>query len=224
MIDLIYCAGANERLMQIAYDVGYLLGVRSDRKDYGFPISFVDIDYKKPNFPAHLARVATIKPKYAIVPDLSETEDSEEDIERAGKQADQLGIYCDYPLIVPKRSSQLRLIPARYAIAYSVPTTYGGAKFGIWKLAGRRVHLLGGSPQEQIKLYRYHAGIISADGNMAQLVAVKFARYWQAPRQWLDHPERGQGKKDLYLDCWQRSCVNIRQRWQMQTEDEQSTA
>ena len=214
-MDIIYCAGANERLMQIAYDTGYLLGVRSDRSDYGFPIAFVDIDYKKPDFAKHLARVASIRPRYAIVPDLSETEDSEEDAQRAVKQADALGAYCDYPLIVPKRSGQLQFIPARYAIAYSLPTSYGGAKFGIWKLAGRHVHLLGGSPQEQMKLSHYHGGVISADGNMAQLVAVKFARYWQAPRQWVDHPERGQGRQDLYLDCWLRSCQNIYRSWQL---------
>src|SRR5260221_5351149 len=127
-MDLIYCAGSNKRLTQIAQDAGYLLGVRSDKLDYGFPISFVDIDYKKPDFTAHLGVVKKHKPKYAIVPDLSELETSEQDIARAVNQAEQLSSYCEIPLIVPKLSSQIPLIPAKWAIAYSIPTSYGGAK------------------------------------------------------------------------------------------------
>src|SRR5258708_5548354 len=124
-MDLIYCAGSNKRLTQIAQDAGYLLGVRSDKLDYDFPISFVDIDYKKPDFEQHLRIVAKLQPKYAIVPDLSADEVSEADIARAVLQAEQLAPYCDFPLIVPKLSGQLALIPARYAIAYSLPTSYG---------------------------------------------------------------------------------------------------
>jgi len=200
--------------MQIAYDTGYLLGVRSDLDDYGFPISFVDIEYKHPDFTAHLATVKRLQPKYATVPDLSEMETSEADITRAVNQAEELSSYCAIPLVVPKRSDQLLLIPSQYAIAYSVPTSYGGAKFGIWKLRGRRIHLLGGSPQMQMRLYHYMpAEIQSADGNMAQLMAVKRAKYWQGKRWW-KHPQHGQGIEDLYLDCWRRSCENIRAYWQ----------
>lgn len=214
-MDLIYCAGANERLMQIALDAGYLLGVRSDRLAYDFPISFMDIEYKQPNFMAHLEMVKKYRPKYAIVPDLSEDEVNEADIARAVKQADQLASYCEIPLIVPKLSGQICFIPARYALAYSVPTTYGGAKYGIWKLQGRRVHLLGGSPHEQMKLRRYLPDCVqSVDGNMAQKMAVQFAKYWRAPHKWVEHPLRGQGIEDVYLDCWRRSCQNIYHYWE----------
>lgn len=48
MIDLIYCAGKNTRLMEIAYQQSYLLGVRSDGYAYDYPICFVDIEYKNP--------------------------------------------------------------------------------------------------------------------------------------------------------------------------------
>lgn len=215
MIDLIYCAGKNRRLMQIALESGYLLGIRSDAADYGFPISFVDIDYRQPDFTRHLAVVKKHQPKYATVPDLSETEVSMADIARAVKQAEQLASYCETTLIVPKLSGQLPLVPPEYGIAYSVPTSYGGAKYGAWKLAGRHVHLLGGSPHEQMRLARYLAGsVISADGNMAQLMATQFARYWRN-RKWPRHPEWGQNKPDLYMECWQWSCRNIRQQWEI---------
>ncbi len=211
-MDLIYCAGQNKKLMQIAYECGYLLGIRSDLLDFNYPISFVDIDYKQPDFEKHIEVVKKHSPKYATVPDLSETRISEQDIERALQQAEQLSSYCEIPLIVPKLSSQLHFIPRQYAIAYSVPTSYGGAKYGLWKLEGRRVHLLGGSPHEQMKLRRYLTGVQSVDGNMAQKMAVQFAKYWQGGK-WRDHPQRGQGIEDLYFDCWQRSCQNIYQYW-----------
>jgi hypothetical protein len=213
-MDLIYCAGQNSRLMQIAYECGYLLGIRSDLLDFSFPISFVDIDYKQPDFAKHLETVKKHSPKYATVPDLSETRISEADIERAVLQAEQLSSYCEIPLIVPKLSSQLHFIPTKYAIAYSVPTSYGGAKYGLWKLEGRRVHLLGGSPHTQMKLQRYLSECVqSADGNMAQKMATQYAKYWQGGR-WRDHPQRGKGIEDLYVDCWKRSCQNIYQQWQ----------
>lgn len=216
-LDLIYCAGQNRRLMSIAQDAGFLLGIRSDRKDYGFPIQFVDIDYKAPDFPMHLAVVKRHQPKYATVPDLSDTEVSEPDIIRAVKQAEQLASYCGTVLLVPKLSGQLAFIPTDYAVAYSVPTSYGGAKYGAWKLSGRRVHLLGGSPHAQMKLARYlPESIQSADGNMAQLMS-KFAKYWQA-WQWIEHPRRGQKEKDLYLECWELSCQNIYRQWQQESE------
>ena len=214
MVEVIYCSGSNERLMRIAHDAGYMLGIRSDYLDYGFPISFVDIHYRQPDFTTHMEVVKKLHPKYATVPDLSEVEVSEADIARAVFQAEQLALYCEIPLIVPKLSGQIPLIPAKYAIAYSIPTSYGGAKYGLWKLAGRRVHLLGGSPHEQMKLYRYAPECVqSVDGNMAQKMAVQFAKYWRS-RKWVKHPLSGQGKEDLYLDCWRRSCTNIYRYWQ----------
>jgi len=215
-MDLIYCAGANPRLSQIAYDAGYLLGIRSDRADYGFPISFVDIEYRQPNFAAHLAIIKKHQPKYATVPDLSEKEVSEQDIERAVNQARHLSSYCEIALIVPKLPGQIALLPPDLAIGYSVPTSYGGAQYPLWELLGRRIHILGGSPHEQMMMYRYlqAAGTVcSADGNMAMKIATKFAKYWDKGK-WIEHPQRGQGKEDLYLDCWQRSCENIRAYWQ----------
>jgi len=212
-MDIVYCAGANPRLTRIAYEAGYLLGIRSDRSSYDFPISFVDIDYKAPDFTAHLEIVKRHRPKYATVPDLSEIAVDEADIIRAVKQAEQLAPYCEIVLIVPKLSEQIAMLPGDLALGYSVPTKYGGIRtIPAWEFAERRVHLLGGSPHEQMKLARY-MDVMSADGNMAQKIAIQFARYWR-DGQWIAHPERGQGKEDLYLDCWQRSCQNIYRCWQ----------
>lgn len=209
-LDLIYCAGSTPRLMQAAYNAGWLLGVRSDKLSYGLPIAFVDVHYRAPDWSRHLRYVMREQPRYAVVPDLSENEVSEVDVKRALTQADELASYCQTPLIVPKLAGQLPLIPAQYAIAYSVPSTYGGAQFGPWLLAGRRVHLLGGSPSTQRRIYRYLRGVAtvtSVDGNMAQKVLSKLG-YWSSSNVWVKAP-RGTN----YMECWERSLANIAAMW-----------
>jgi len=216
MIDLIYCAGGNPRLSQIASEEGWLLGFRSDKTLGGYTASFVDIDYKQPDFARHLAVVARHQPKYAVVPDLSEAGVTMEDIDRAISQASQLAQYCEIPLIVPKLSGQLTLLPTSIAVGYSVPSRYGGASYPLWELAGRRVHLLGGSPRKQFQVYLHLSGIaevMSADGNYAQKQAVRYAEYWTG-KKWTEHEDTLQGKVDLYLECFRRSCRNIRAYWQ----------
>lgn len=221
MLDLIYCAGGNKHLMLAAQDAGWLLGVRSDRTSYGLPMAFVDIHYKAPDWPRHVRRVATERPRYAIVPDLSETAVDLADIRRALAQADELAEHCEVPLIVPKLAGQLAHIPPRYAIAYSIPSSYGGAQFGPWKLAGRRIHLLGGSPSTQRRFYRAVrdvAEVMSVDGNMAQKCAGKL-NYWSRSNVWRQLP-RG----TAYLDCWRRSLANIRLMWQIECSEKKGAA
>ncbi len=217
MLDLIYCAGGNPRLSQIAHEEGWLLGFRSDKSFGAFLATFIDIDYKQPNFARHLAVVAKHRPKYAIVPDLSEAEVSQADIDRALSQAQGLAPYCEIPLIVPKLSGQIALLPASIAVGYSVPSRYGGASYPLWELAGRRVHLLGGSPRKQFQVYLHLAGIatvLSADGNYAQKQAVRYAEYWTGKR-WIEHEDVKQSRQDLYLECFRRSCRTIQQGWRI---------
>lgn len=132
------------------------------------------------------------------------------------KQYEQLSRYCQVPLIVPKLPGQIAMLPSHVAIGYSIPTSSGGARYELWELENRRVHLLGGSPQEQMDIYKKlasRAAVMSVDGNMAMMVARNFSEYWEAG-VWVDHPEKGTSEKPLYLDCWRRSCENIRREWE----------
>jgi len=43
-LDLIFCAGDNREFFQVAYEAGYLLGIRSGRQSYGYTVEFVDIE------------------------------------------------------------------------------------------------------------------------------------------------------------------------------------
>lgn len=216
-IDLIYCAGGNPLLSQIAYEEGYLLGFRSDANmaNCKYPVSFIDIDYKKPDFEKHLGVVSRYHPKYATVPDLSEQEVSREDIDRVLAQAERLQLHCEIVLVVPKLTGQITLLPPHFAIGYSVPSRYGGAKYPLWELAGRKIHLLGGSPKKQMQAYLHLSAIaevMSIDGNYAQSQAVKYAMYWHR-HKWLYHPEKDAGGKDLYQECWRWSCQHLMTAW-----------
>lgn len=215
MIDVIFCAGGNEVLMRLAYEAGLLLGIQSGRPSYGFAIRFVDIDYQHPpTFEDHLRVVARYQPRFAVVRDLSERSVDEADIERATNEARCLADYCEVPLVVPKLSGQLALLPDDLAIGVSLPTTHGAAQYAYWELAGRRLHLLGGSPAVQMEAYRYLSGnnrVLSTDGNMAQKVAWS-AGYWEGGR-WVDHPLKGTHQPNLAHTCFGLSCCNILQEW-----------
>lgn len=214
-MDLIFCAGGNREFFQVAFEAGYMLGLRSGYASYNYRIDFVDNEYKRPQFEKHLKVVIKHQPKYATVPDLSGKEVASQDIERAMHQYNQLSRCCQIPLIIPKHPGQIAKLPPHVAIGYSVPTTYGDAGYDLWELQGRKVHLLGGSPLEQMKIFRLLSGraqIISADGNMAMGVARNFAQYWD--HGWIDHPEKGTPDKSLYLECWSWSCANIWREWE----------
>ena len=218
-IDLIICAGGNRAFLQVASEMGYMLGLRSGYASYGYDIQFVDSEYKHPNFERHLKTIMRHRPKYAVVPDLSDKSVSAADIERAMRQYEQIALSCQIPLIVPKLPGQIARLSTDVAIGYSIPSSYGGARYDLWELAGRRVHLLGGSPLDQMEVFRQLAGrttVLSADGNMAMGVARNFAQYWDGG--WIDHPEKGMSDKSVYLDCWRKSCENIRREWETLVE------
>lgn len=215
MIDLIYTAANNARLLALCEQANWLAGFRSDKYPVASAtsIQFIDVRYTSPNFARHLELVKRFRPLYAIVPDLSEQAVSREDVKRALCQAETLAPYCNTTFIVPKLSGQLELLPKDQPIGYSVPSRYGGAHYVLQELAGRQVHLLGGSPHQQLILYRYiscYATIKSVDGNMFQRMS-GYGKYWYRGR-WLKHPAHGQGACISY-DCVARSLHNIRQAW-----------
>lgn len=213
-MDIIYCAGANEELDRIALEEGFTLGVRSDRLSH-YPVQFVDINYKRPNFYQHWLRVGAERPKYASIVDLPEGEMTDADVCRMGAQYLWLKDYCDFVIIIPKRPRQIALIPElpNIVIGYSVPTSYGGAAYPLKELTGRKVHLLGGSPAEQFRYYSYltdkgYGQIVSVDGSAAKKGAC-FGDFWNGKR-WQQNEYAGENH---YYDSWRKSCRGIMRMW-----------
>lgn len=217
----IYTCGDNDKFVQITLEVGgWLIGMRSDKTACA-PISFMDVNYKKPDFNRHLAMVKEHLPRFAVVPDLSNEYVSKEDVLRALHQAEQLTPYCETVLIVPKLAGQLAMIPPDFVIGYSVPSENGEALYYPWQhLRGRRVHILGGSPHFQMRLYRFLQGkstINSVDGNMAQKMGW-LCKYWSRQcSNWVEHPLKAENPDerhpDLPYECVRLSLENIRDAW-----------
>jgi Family of unknown function (DUF6610) len=173
-----------------------------------------DVRYAQPDFARHLDMVRRFRPRYATVPDLSELEVSHHDIERALRQAESLAPYCGLVLFVPKLPGQIRCLPQGAAIGYSVPTRYGGAHYGLHELEGHQVHLLGGSPHQQLALYWYLsriASVKSLDCNMFQRISGS-GKFWRGGR-WMGHPARGSGDVRTSYECLSWSLLAIRQAW-----------
>lgn len=109
-------------------------------------------------------------------------------------------------------------------IGYSIPTKFGGTTVPIWELQGRLVHLLGGSPHRQMREYesmRAFCDVVSADGNMAQKMAVRHNRFWVSASRsvghWLPTLRETNGGidwgNDAPYEAFRRSCKNIAQAW-----------
>jgi len=228
---LIYCAGGNNRFAQIAIDAGYRYGARLPDTVY-HPLYFADQDWKRPRRDKYMQGLAQHHPHMATVLDW-ETEDQLPDVLDWAEEAAQ---YADQVVIIPKVLGGIPRLPTTIATAtvvlgYSVPTSYGGTPLPLWSFAGRPIHLLGGSPHAQMECWRYLAPIaqvVSADGNMAQMLATRYCQFWTPGtakqrygarnRYWPTIREANGGTPvegtDLPYECFRRSCANIRHAWE----------
>lgn len=149
--------------------------------------------------------------------------------------AQEAAQYAHQVIIVPKVDHIDRLPhqvgQAQVVLGYSVPTRYGGTTLPLWAFAGWPVHLLGGNPHTQMDCWRYLAPIadvVSADGNMAQLMACRYCQFWTngdarhrfghaRNRYWPTLREANDGElvtgTDLPYEAFRRSCQNIIAAW-----------
>lgn len=221
--ELIYCAGGNRQFAEIAIAAGFRYGSRAPGYTVYAPPYFLDQDWKQPDRGAYMAALAQHRPHMATVLDLEQPEQLT-DVLVWSEEAAQ---YVERVLIIPKYSGAIDTLPRRVGgadvvLAFSVPTRYGGTPVPIWEFAGWPIHLLGGSPQSQMR-YTAHlnaiADVVSADGNMANLQAHR-CRFWSALKgthgHWIQLSEagdtdRGEGANTR---AFRRSCQNIIAAWQ----------
>lgn len=223
-MELIYCSGGNIKFVEIALQHGYLYGARLPDTVYA-PLHFADNDWARPNRPAYMAALAKHRPHMASVLDL-EREDQLDDVL---SWADEAAQYVQTVMIIPKVFGIIRRLPRRIGgadvrLGYSVPTAHGSTDVPVWEFDGWPVHLLGGSPHAQHRLTHYlHA--VSADGNMAQLMATRYCAFYDPARRtrrglWptlADYDGRpwgdGSNTADAPYEAFERSCSNIMQLW-----------
>jgi len=227
---LIYCAGGNRRFAQIAIEAGFLFGSQMPQTVYYSPY-FIDLDPNRlPKQPAYIARLRKHWPVMASVHDWSEDRRLGEILMRA----EEIAQFTDNVLLIPKVPGGISKLPRtinnkQVILGYSVPTKHGKTDIDITEFTGWPVHLLGGSPQRQMELFKEFsqiAEVISVDGNMHQLMAVKHCAFFDPSKQtkqgyWpsiklFDGKQWGDGsnKADAPYEAFRRSCKNIRKAWQ----------
>ena len=227
---LIYCAGGNRRFAEIAVAAGFRYGARLPDTVYTdvAPLWFADQDWKKPNRTAYMSRLAEHHPVQATVLDL----ESEGQLAEVLEWAEEASQYVECVVIIPKAFGIIERIPERIGSAdvvlgYSVPTRYAGTQVPVWEFGDRPVHLLGGSPQAQMRLVHY-LNVASADGNMHQMFATRFCMFWvpgtawyASNRWWPTIREANGGEKadggDHVYEAFRRSCENIMAAWRLLT-------
>src|SRR5690606_2799107 len=115
-------------------------------------------------------------------------------------------------MVCPKFPGAVSHIPAWCLVAVSVPTKYAGFLPSPDELRGRRVHLLGGSPQAQMRMAREYAGqgivVSSEDGNMPAKVA-RFGDVWAAGKWREVHIPDGDHMEPVF----EMSTANIMAAW-----------
>lgn len=221
---LIYCAGGNRIFAELAINAGFRYGVQLPRKVY-FPLYFADQDWKHPNRKRYMDALANYRPYMASVVDWEKPEQLSEVLDWANEAIQ----FCSEIIIIPKVQNGVKLLPKFISgkpvrLGYSVPTRHGGTSLMLSEFYDWPIHLLGGSPLEQVKIWRYLPNVVSVDGNMAMKLATRFCGFYDFEYQ----RKHGQWPtiKDADGKCWEgdnapaealrRSFMNIRKLWELQ--------
>jgi hypothetical protein len=220
MVDLIYCAAGNSRYAQIAIDAGFGYGAQLPATVY-HPVIFADQNWKKPDKDKYMAALKKHRPIMASVLDL----EREEQLPEVIGWAEDAAQFVNVVMIIPKAHGVISRLPRRVAgatvrLGYSVPTRHGGTEVFAAEFIGWPVHLLGGSPGAQLKIAHY-LNVVSADGNMAQLMATRHCAFWQPGKKpftnkWpsiKDADGRAWPHGDANYEAFRRSCKNIMVAW-----------
>lgn len=194
----IFCAGNNQMHPQIARQAGMGYGCQQfdTPRDWCF-MTDVEFEEGKQDWQDYMHKVYQWKPLQAMVTDYQDKTERTRLYQqiRDLKEAGVMRIK-----VCPKFDGAIRHIPRFCVIALSIPTE--NEKFKGWlplwqdmaDLKGRRVHLLGGSPQYQVaevdRVKLYGGRVISMDGNSFQRAAtgstawVDGRWYRQASGEW----------------------------------------
>lgn len=217
-MELIFCGGGNPSYAQIAISCGYRYGAQLPCTIYA-PLFFADQNWKKPDRKAYMAAIEKHRPTMASVMDFERPEQRAEVM----SWVEQIAQFVQIVMIIPKVSGEIANLPhhiggAEIRLGYSVPTKHGGTMLHLAEFIDWPVHLLGGSPGAQMRLYQY-MNVKSADGNMMMKMANKglfwtpgkktFSNSWNSLSATDGHRWDGDGN----YEAFRRSCRNIFDAW-----------
>lgn len=196
------------RLAQIAVEAGFRYGVRGRQRPCLAP-ELLDLDWRRPDFPAHLERCRRYRPRYAVAGDADAYAQLPTVLEQARILREE-GV--PQVIVVPKAPGMVAEVPPEYVVGLSVPTGFGATQAPYWEYLGRRVHLLGGPPGAQLRLRALLGpAVVSADGN-SHLAAARRGTVWERGR-WAGGPDGEPPGPDMVYRAFARSCANIVAAW-----------
>lgn len=220
-VSLIYCADGNPTFAAAAVEAGWIYGARLPGTVYQ-TVQFADQDWKNPDRRAYMVALAKHKPHMATVLDI----ERESQLSEALSWAEEAASHVRSIVMIPKVFGMIPRIPgkiggAKIILGYSVPTAYGSNPVPLWEWVWtskrRPVHLLGGSPQAQMRIAKY-LNVVSADGNMAHQQA-HHCRTWRRERgskgHWVQLSELGYTQKTgANLQAFRLSLNEIKATWE----------
>ena len=195
-------------VQQIAGKYGWLPGARyTNLRDVRLcdRLGFLDIDWKRYSFRAHLAAVRQTRPLLTVARDVERGYELSQILDEAG----ELAQYAGHVIVVPKDFLMADCIsegiPTQYVLGYSVPTRYGGTPLPLAAFLRRPVHLLGGRPDVQRRIADT-LNVVSIDCNRFTLDA-RYGDFFDGER-FRPHPKGG------YRRCLTDSIKNIDYLWE----------
>lgn len=185
-----------------AYRGGALVGFNSSEKPppEEIPVEFIDWPFLEDEFEFedHLNVVKQHSPKYAVAPDIHDSENYDLVISKA----DLLNRHAEIVIVVPKGVKPSR-IPSRFRVGLPAQDRFGGVPWNVWQYRNcKSVHILGGSPARQNELSHY-VNVHSVD-TASPLKAAQFGDVWNGGWE-----EKGHN----YYDRVERSMGNLLKHW-----------
>lgn len=206
---LILCMAGNRQYVRLAQRIGYEIGARLPATVYA-PLRFADQEWKRPNRAAYMAALAQHRPQTASVLDWEYWEQRDEVLNWAEEAAQHV---TEAVIIIPKVRGGIATLPRAIGgravyLGYSVPTSHGATTIGLREFAGWPLHILGGSPRQQMQAAQLHRGeVVQADGNMVNRAAGR-GTYWYFGR-WKNDGAHVTPTSFALL----RSLIHIRREW-----------
>lgn len=168
-----------------------LLGIPSNKNvPQGFTVDFVDWPFAEaaPSWTTHKAVVRRNTPRYAVAPDIQEGRS----LERVIDMADELLEFAECVIVVPKEVHP-REIPNRFRVGLPFQPEFGpgGVEVGQQQLGAFTgntirdfaepgvgdVHVLGGSPHDQLEVPEFGVDVRSVDTSLP-LTYARFGDVW----------------------------------------------
>lgn len=174
-------------LTAYAAGYGYLRGTRLDDepryRGRDVRVDFLDVHWEDPDFGALVAAAEWHRPKYAIAGDYDGS-----NYDTVHDRAGRLREHAENVIIVPHAPGEVETVPEWCLVGYSTPSAYAGTDAPIWEYRGRDVHILGGTPHQQLELLAYlDEDVVSMDCNSHHKAATIGAKAW--------HPESPHWRK-----------------------------